>query len=477
MKKFLFLLTLPLVLSAQVEVDTVIDLARLLFNGHYVPELNKLYLMASDRLIVLDCSTWQKTAEFVTGSFGSAEFAWNPLRRKLYATFQTFYPEDDDGRMLVIYADADTARWISTECKSIDYVASKDQLYGAPFSVGGQPGRVIMVWDCETDAVVKVIPSPVGLEPSKVTWDSVADRVYTSWSSWGAPVYMSVHDVATDSLLALFRLGCAPPNKLAFHHPSRTAYFVSDEGFSVSSRAGVIDTDRMRLICLFPFEAYGHGNDGRGPVAVNTLMDKVYIGGNENNFLCTLFIFDAAPRDSTARTTRRIGYRGRGSERYVVWVPWSNRVYFEARADRWSHLAVLDCETDSVIIPELYLPGQRWSPYSIQLDPVRERIFAIGADTTAIHVLRDLPSGIAEGRGPGPRSVPALAISPNPARNLLRLSGAESVGLYAPDGRRVLLLRPGENDVRHLLSGVYFVREAPGAGREAGGITKVVIAR
>ncbi|MFO7675084.1 MAG: T9SS type A sorting domain-containing protein [bacterium] len=69
-----------------------------------------------------------------------------------------------------------------------------------------------------------------------------------------------------------------------------------------------------------------------------------------------------------------------------------------------------------------------------------------------------MPSGIAEGRGPGPRPAAPLRVAPNPARSLLRLSGTEGVGLYAPDGRRVALLQPGENDVRHLARGVYFVR-------------------
>jgi hypothetical protein len=42
-------------------------------------------------------------------------------------------------------------------------------------------------------------------------------------------------------------------------------------------------------------------------------------------------------------------------------------------------------------------------------------------------------------------------------------------------GRKVMELRPGENDVRHLAPGVYFVRKADGEGRMAN--TKVVVTR
>ncbi|MFO7674894.1 MAG: hypothetical protein R6X12_01045 [bacterium] len=52
---------------------------------------------------------------------------------------------------------------------------------------------------------------------------------------------------------------------------------------------------------------------------------------------------------------------------------------------------------------------------------------------------------------------PTLDVRPNPARDRVRLAGTEGAGLYAPDGRRVAVLTPGENDVRQLARGVYFI--------------------
>ena len=471
MKRLILLLALPLALFAQVEVDTIIDLGHYLFNGHYIPEFNKLYVMAPYRLIALECSTWQVTAEYPHEAlYGGARFAWNPLRQKLYVSFWNVNTRDS---MLVVYPDADTARWVSPALYAPTYVASRDLLYG---NVPKPGHNNLLALDCKTDSVVKTIPPPIpGFENGfRVSWDSVGDRVYSSVVAWGAPGRLAVYDVASDSMLALIELNCASPLKLTFHDRLRKAYFVSD-GIFAPLRAGVIDTDSLSLIkFLFQAHGYGYCNEGRGPVALNTLMDKVYFGGNSANrplpTNCTLHVVNR--KDSIIR---RIGYIGRGAHGYAVWIPWSNRVYFDVHDV--AHMAVLDCETDSLIIPELVLPGQHRPPLDILLDPVRERIFAIGADTTAIHVLRDVPAGVAEGRGPGPRPAAPLRIAPNPARNRVRLAGTESAGLYAPDGRRVAALTPGDNDVSRLVPGLYFVRKGPGAGRGASDVIKVVIAR
>jgi len=50
--------------------------------------------------------------------------------------------------------------------------------------------------------------------------------------------------------------------------------------------------------------------------------------------------------------------------------------------------------------------------------------------------------------------------------------------LYSLDGRRVLVLKPGSNNVSALSPGVYFVRSEPSAvSREPSAVTKIVIAR
>jgi hypothetical protein len=91
----------------------------------------------------------------------------------------------------------------------------------------------------------------------------------------------------------------------------------------------------------------------------------------------------------------------------------------------------------------------------------------------AVFALAPLPlTGIA-GRAAGGRPGPAAATV---ARGVYRLeAGAGPAHLLDGAGRQVMELAPGRNDVRHLGPGVYFVR--PAAGRDAAGVTKVVIQR
>ena len=152
-------------------------------------------------------------------------------------------------------------------------------------------------------------------------------------------------------------------------------------------------------------------------------------------------------------------------------------------------MAVLDCETDSIIVPELVLPGQTRGAIRLLLDPVRERIFAIGADTNTIHVLRDVPCGIEEPpdkrptftpRGPtivrGVLSLPQRGLGHDPGSEN-RSGSCPAPVLLDATGRKVMDLTPGENNVRHLAPGVYFVRQASGVVRNASSVHKVIIQR
>lgn len=446
----------PSCVLAQVEIDTIVDLGRCITSGHYILEMNKLYAMGPHWVVGVDCSTWQKTAEFPTDApYGGTIYAWCSAQHKLYVSINPLMDST-----LVIDALSDSAWWIRPGFCDIEYVASHDLLYGTPWNA-----KELWALDCATDSVVKTITSPipdVGL--GNLTWDSVHGRMYVNVSGWGGAPRMAVYDVSTDSLLALFPTGCAPPLKLTFYAEKGKAYSVSGEPFGGPCRAGVMKTDSPDTILLLPFQAYGFdfSNLHRGPVALNTLMDKVYIGGNMGPGplpgSCTLFVLDCA----TDSIIKEIVFTGRGVHTYVTWIPWSNRVYYDAD-DRF-HMAVLDCETDSVINPELVLPGQVWAPADLLLDPIRERILAIAADTTAIHVLREVPMGHVEEQVP--RAAPSMQprLQPNPARNSVRLGFDGPLVLFCPDGRRAGRLVPGVNDVAALPRGVYFGRY-PGSDR------------
>ena len=63
-------------------------------------------------------------------------------------------------------------------------------------------------------------------------------------------------------------------------------------------------------------------------------------------------------------------------------------------------------------------------------------------------------------------------------RGVLRMPSSlptASSSLLSIDGREVMDLHPGANDVRALAPGVYFVRQAPGMAHDASSVTKIVL--
>jgi hypothetical protein len=71
---------------------------------------------------------------------------------------------------------------------------------------------------------------------------------------------------------------------------------------------------------------------------------------------------------------------------------------------------VVDCNTDSIILSNLVLGY--WPPYDFQIDPIRERVFAVGCESTSVHVLRDVEAGVAEEPAPRPAVTARTRVCP-----------------------------------------------------------------
>jgi hypothetical protein len=141
---------------------------------------------------------------------------------------------------------------------------------------------------------------------------------------------------------------------------------------------------------------------------------------------------------------------------------------------------VLDCNTDSVIVPKLQL-GHKVA-LDIQLDPIRERIFVIGADSGTIHVLRDTGyAGITGTTPTGQRPAPGLRLQMSSGGCEVSYSvaspGRVALSVYDLMGREVRQLVAEEQSIGEhsavwngtdrngaaVARGVYFVRlETPG---------------
>ena len=461
MKKFLLVLA-PMLLLAQVEVDTVLRLPSFVMNGLFVPELNKLYLVGCYEHDLLDCSTYQVRARIPRSYDNSYGYIfWNWSRQKLYVGFN---PAPDSLVAIDMGADSLVAT-IPRSGSASAFVATSDRLYR-----GVDHNLVAM--DCATDTVVRVIPPP---EPTYVfshpTWDSVSNKLYVSLGSWELQSKIAVYDCVSDSLLSLIDVpgtgGAA--GRMHIDPTYRKGYFASANPWA--AYAGVIDVEADTLIKFFPINTSSFYDQ----VAVDTIDHKVYIAGRDTNSGTTaaaLFVVDCAIDSIVKRLTFPLTP---WPIDFIRWVPWSNRVYMTrtaASAHQNTGMIVVDCRTDSVIEPNLVLGY--WPPYDFQIDPIRERVFAIGCESTSVHILRDVEGGVTEDPAAEPR--PAATARPCPSSSgvlveyELTAPAHVRAKLHDAVGRQVGALDAGEQapgthrlrwdrdaDGRRLSAGAYFV--------------------
>jgi DNA-binding beta-propeller fold protein YncE len=195
----------------------------------------------------------------------------------------------------------------------------------------------------------------------------------------------------------------------------------------------------------------------------------------------------------------------------VAWNSRKNVVYCGSTIE--ATVAVIDCDTDSVVA-SIPLPGDnlldlvwnyvndkvycsvswensvfvfdattnrvldsfrmRSGPCEMAWDPIANRTFVPNCDGSSVSVLRDNPPGIT---GPGSTLTRTCPVTPTVIKGMLPLATREFAVLLDITGREVAKLLPGENDVRHLSPGVYFVRPASSVERRASSIRKVILTR
>jgi hypothetical protein len=459
MKKLLLLLLAPVLLLAQVEVDTVIRLPAFIMNGLFSPELNKLYLVGWYEHEVLDCSTYQVHARIPRSYDNSYGYtSWNWRRKKLYVGFN---PAPDS--LVVIDMAANTlVITIAGSGMGSAYVASTDRLYRGT-------GGGLVALDCATDTVVRTIPPPVpGYTFYCPSWDSVGNKLYASIGGWGLPPKIAVYDCATDSLLTVIDIP-APyrTHGLHFDHVYRKAYYSVD---GMSGRAGVIDTEADTVLRTLPLQSVQLFNTG---IALDTKDHKAYILGPDSlGHGSALYVVDCA----TDSIVKKIVFPQKPWPVDLVrWVPWSNRVYLSrmgASPGQGIGTIVVDCNTDSIIVPNLVLGY--WPPHDFQMDPIRQRVFAIGCESTLVHVLRDVEAGVAEEPAPRPAATATARFCPSSSGVLVeyQLPAAARVRATLHDavGRRIGTQDAGEQKAglhqlswnrdqegRRLSAGTYFV--------------------
>jgi hypothetical protein len=467
------LLLVPLALSAQVQVDTVIRFPHssqnYLRTAAYLPEINKLYVAYDpDRYYVVDCSTYQVVDSIWANTYSGAYYAWNWRRQKLYALDAGYVDST-----LVIDAAADTIiRWLHVcyRMPSQVYLSDVDRLYKAA-------NETLYAFDGITDSVVR--RKTLGGSNSNAEWDSAGRKLYVGQ---GTNKKLYVYDYVADSVLKVIDVSGVSgmqPDALLFSYACHKAYLAPFQIEPWNSNVGIIDTERDTLVGVLPMRMWG-GLHRRS--AVDERDGKVYLADYDD----TLWVVDCA----TDSVLRKVEHGQTGGARLLRWVPWSNRLYFAINVGGSSYLQVLDCRTDSFVGTQVLLNSG--SIRDIQLDPVHQRIFVVGVDTFDIYVLRDTGYGVAEAKPAGPRPSSGLQVQMMPGwfdvRYTLAAPCRVDLSVYDLTGREVRRLvaekqSAGQHSVvwnctdgngTAVARGVYFIRLDTPAVRD---VRKVVITR
>lgn len=434
----LVLVAIPVVLFAQVEVDTSIRLPTRLGQAYFIPELNKLYVMpfyGKGELFVVDCSTYSPKVSIPIGAAGAtSRFSWNSSRQKLYVTSR--HPMDST---LVIDCAADSViRWLNVPREWYNDVYLND------IDVRYKPAvDTLFEYECANDEIKRRLP----VHSTCASWDSVGRKLYVGQGSWKR---MYVYDYLNDSCLKVIDVSAVTattPDAVVFSRTHRRGY-ISSFQFELlgDDNLGILDTERDTLLSVLPVRiSEGLYNQ----VAVNERDGKVYITDCDNkaNTPDTMWVVDCAT-DSVLKKFECVP--GGHTNTCIRWVPWSNRIYLVnafPSVPYASALAVIDCNTDSVIVPRMLMT--EGFIRDIQLDPVRERIFVIGVDSTDVYVLRDVQGGVAEEpASPGPASASGLQVLMTSSGVELQYSIASpcrvNLAIHDQIGREVRQLVAGE---------------------------------
>ncbi len=435
----LFLLSVPVFAqSPHLALDTLLHFPAPIDRLFYLSNYNKLYITDWNYNVhVLNCSTNAVSATLPIGEGVYPDYyfrapAFCSRHDKMYfavppsSSSSVIFVVDPVGDSIVsVFSIGNFGNPMPA------YNSLMDKLY-----ISGDP---IVILDCATDSVVKTIPLYWSVSEAFLVWDSVGNKVYVGASDWYNPGLVGVIDCNTDSLVAVIHTRLFWPTQALYTPRQRKLYVGAD----YAHLAAVIDCATNQVICY-----YHIGYHPRFPPAYSSIEDKVYWPSDSG-----VSVIDCA---TDSIVTKIFVPTLQGCSAYGEW---NNMVYGVGSAyfPHW-FLFTVDSHTDS-IVDITHLAATPHSFISdIACNTVDHKIYVASVDSL-LYVFRDISPGINEDAGLAVQfTTPHTSI----ARNFIFLSPSavrpgERSFLLDALGRRVLELVPGENDVRGLSPGVYFI--------------------
>lgn len=346
------------------------------------------------------------------------------------------------------------------------HVPSHAKLYCA-----NQDAGTITVIDADRDSVRATLAP--GAKPVAVAWDPVDEYVYCALNGCDT---VAVIDANLDSIVARVLVGLHPA-ALAWSPAGNKVYVANYAGASVS----VIDCATNRRVRNLP------AGGGATALLRNPVTGRIFCANEGSN---TVTVYDEDTDSlvaiaSVATSPHRLLFdpdRGtvfcacRGSDRVMAldgmtgavlaeivtlpspWAlsysPVNDRVYC-AHLDRW-RVTFIDAARLR-LDGELYV-GE-W-PQAMARSETAGRTFVSCGRASGLWVISDLPVGLVDQGRPMARFRPTRLV----ADGVLVMGPGDHGSLLDAAGRHVCELVPGDNDVRWLGPGVYFLSR-PDAGR------------
>ncbi len=309
-----------------------------------------------------------------------------------------------------------------------------DRLYAALYSNNG-----VLVVDAAADTVVCAVP--LDAHADALCYEPAHNYVY-------ARTYNTVDVIDADLNLMIAQVDIGYGSAALCYVPVGAKVYAADVN---SGTVSVIVGERPELVAQI--------NVAGGPFALcwDSHDNKVYCSCRDSG---TVAVIDACA--DTVMSLLQVGDR-----------PWAlsydslnNCVYCACRYD--NNVAVIDCERDSVIAAV----AVDSEPVALAWNSIDMRTYVANREGYSVSVIRDsLRVGLEEGQLQASNLKPQATL----VRGVLNLQvdsrqqAVDRAELLDASGRKVLDLRPGANDIRHLAPGVYFVvAPSPSSSRHEG---------
>jgi len=326
------------------------------------------------------------------------------------------------------------------------------------------------VMDGDGDSMLKVIDLGEVYADACPTWGQDGDRVYC-FAEDGLRFYVAVVDCRADSIVRTLdvydivkwfeylggeRMLCFRRESLSLLDCRTDSVLVDSAIGTVSASAHTSDgekvyavrpgglevrsTNSLSLLTTIRWPYFGLSMTF---LAYSDVTKKLYWIVDDS-----VLAIDATSDTVTARLSTSVSYKA------ACFDHTGRYLFCASHFD--STMRIYDTEVDSLVGTYRFLPPPSTNP-AITSNPERGSIYVGCQDV--ILVYSDLPPGVEEGQLQASSSKTQATV----VRGVLFLPPSllsPPSSLLSVDGRKVLDLHPGANDVRALAPGVYFVREA-----------------